>query len=291
VNYTNANGCSAAYPAGIYVTVTTAPVPTISGTFTACAGATLGYYTESGMTNYVWTVSPGGTIIAGQGTRALYVKWNTPGTRTISVTYSTASGCQPVAPTVKTVNVYAVPVPTITGPTTVCVGAYVSYTTEAGMSNYTWTLGGSGGIIYSGFNSRQIYVKWTLTGAKTVSVNYTAPGGCRAPTPTVLNVYVTTCADNIISGIDPNQLPISFSVYPNPNNGKFTASIQCECIENNCSIAVFNMMGVSVFELSNINTDGKLEVPIDLQELPNGIYSVVFRNSNHWLIRKIVINK
>ncbi|MCX6246080.1 MAG: hypothetical protein NTU98_15405 [Bacteroidetes bacterium] len=291
VNYTNANGCSAANAAGIYVTVTTAPVPTITGTFTACTGATLGYYTESGMTNYVWTVSSGGTIISGQGTRALYVQWTTPGAKTISVNYSTASGCQPVSPTVKTVNVYAVPVPTITGPTTVCVGAYVTYSTEPGMSNYTWTIGGTGGTIYSGFYSSQIYVKWTYTGAKTVSVNYTAPGGCRAPTATVLNVYVTTCADNIISGVDPNQLPISFSVYPNPNNGKFTAAIQCECIENNCSIAVFNMMGVNVFELSNINTDGKLEVPIDLQNLAQGIYTVIFRNNNHWLIRKIVINK
>jgi hypothetical protein len=158
------------------------------------------------------------------------------------------------------------------------------------MTNYTWTLGGPGGIIYSGFGSRQILVKWVSTGAKTVSVNYTAAGGCRALNPTVLNVYVVTCSDSVISGTGGSLSTAGFTVYPNPNNGKFTALIECECREH-CTIDVFNMMGVKVFGLDNLNTESKLEVPIDLQDLPNGIYTVVFRNNDQWTIRKIVINK
>jgi hypothetical protein len=290
VNYANTNGCTAATPVQFNVTVNQATVPTISGGFSVCENTNVSYYTEAGKSNYLWSVSPGGTIVSGAGTRMVTVVWTATGANTISVTYTPTSGCSVVNPTVKTVTVYAIPTPTITGPTSVCVGATQFYSTEAGMTNYTWTLGGSGGIIYSGFNSRQIYVKWTVAGSKTVSVNYTAPGGCRAPTPTVLNVYVTNCSDSVVAGVDPGTSPSSFTVYPNPNNGRFTALIQCEC-RDNCSLDVFNMMGVKVFELANLNMESKLEVPIDLQDLPQGIYTVVFRNSNQWLIRKIVINK
>jgi hypothetical protein len=290
VNYANAYGCSAATPVQYTVTVSAIVVPTISGTFSLCANTTKTYYTETGMTNYIWTVTSGGTILTGSGTRMITVLWNTPGANTISVIYTPATGCPALSPTVKTVNVYAIPVPTITGPVTVCVGTYVNYVTEAGMSNYIWSLGGSGGIIYSGFYSRQITVRWTATGPKTVSVNYTAPGGCSAPTPTVLNVNVTSCRDSLISGIDDGLTPANFTVFPNPNNGMFTALIQCEC-RDNCSIDIYNMMGVRVFEIASLNMESKMEVPIDLQNLPQGIYTVVFRNSNQWLIRKIVINK
>jgi trimeric autotransporter adhesin len=290
VNYSNTAGCSAATPVQFNVTVTAATVPTISGTFTVCTNTTTGYYTESGMTNYIWTVSSGGAIVSGAGTRLVYVVWTTPGANTISVTYTKSTGCPVVTPTVKAVTVYAIPVPTITGPATACVGTYQYYSTEAGMTSYTWTLGGSGGIIYSGFNSRQITVQWTQTGAKTVSVNYTAPGGCRAATPTVLNVYVSSCPDSIVTGIDPGPPEATFNVFPNPNNGKFTASIRCEC-RDNCSIGVYNMMGVNVFELDNLNIENTTEVPIDIREVPQGIYTVVFRNNNHWMIRKIVVNK
>jgi hypothetical protein len=290
VNYSNAAGCSAISPVQFNVTVNAAPVPSISGTFSLCAGTTVTYSTEASKTNYVWTVSSGGTILSGAGTRQVNVLWSSAGANTISVIYTTSSGCAVLNPTVKAVTVYAIPTPTITGPTSPCVGAYEYYATENGMTNYSWTLGGSGGIIYSGFNSHQIYVKWTLSGAKTVSVNYTAAGGCRAPSPTVLHVTAITCPNNPVSGIDTIQTAARFTVYPNPNNGKFTALIQCEC-QDNCSLDVFNMMGVKVFELTNLNMESKLEVPIDLQDSPDGIYIVIFRNSDQQIIRKIVINK
>lgn len=290
VNYSNTFGCTAATPVQYNVTVNQATVPSLSGTFSTCVNTTNTYYTEAGKTNYIWTVSAGGTIISGSGTRMVNVHWNTPGANTISVIYTSSSGCPVLSPTVKAVTVYALPTPTITGPTSPCVGAYQFYTTEAGMTNYTWTLSGSGGIIYSGFYSHQIYVRWVTAGAKTVGVNYTAPGGCRAPVPTVLNINVINCTGSMITGSDDNLSAASFTVYPNPNNGRFTALIQCEC-RDNCSLDVFNMMGVKVFELLNLNMESKMEVPIDLQNLPQGIYTVVFRNSNQWMIRKIVINK
>jgi hypothetical protein len=290
VNYSNAAGCTAVSPVQFNVTVNAAPVPSISGTFSLCAGTTTTYSTDAGKSNYIWTVSMGGTIISGAGTKQVNVLWSSPGADTISVIYTVSSGCQVLNPTIKGVTVYALPTPTITGPTSPCVGAYITYSTESGMTNYTWTLGGSGGTIYSGFNSHQISVKWSLPGAKTVSVNYTAPGGCRAPTPAVLNVNAITCSTISVSGIDTNHIPATVTIYPNPNNGKFTALIQCEC-QDNCSLDVFNLMGVKVFELTNLSMESKMEVPVDLQDLPDGIYIVIFRNSDQQIIRKVVINK
>ncbi|MCX6246257.1 MAG: T9SS type A sorting domain-containing protein [Bacteroidetes bacterium] len=290
VNYANSNGCTAVLPVQFNVTVNQATVPSLNGIFTLCSGATVSYYTDAGKTNYIWTVSAGGTIVSGAGTRLVNVLWSIAGANSISVIYTTTSGCPITNPTTKTVTVNAAPVPTITGPATPCLGTTYYYSTESGMSNYTWTLGGSGGVIYSGFYSSQILVKWVTTGAKTVSVNYTAPGGCRAAVPTLINVYVVTCTDSVVSGAETRLPEASFTVYPNPNNGRFIARIQCEC-QDNCSLDIYNMMGVKVFEMDNLKMESKLEVPIDLQDLPQGMYTVIFRNSNQFMVRKIVINR
>jgi hypothetical protein len=271
------------------VTLTAAPFPPITGTFSLCANTTATYATTAGKTNYVWAVSSGGTITSGQGTKQVNVHWSTAGANTISVIYSVSSGCPVPYPTVKTVTVNTIPLPTIAGPTVPCVGTYVYYSTEAGMTNYSWALGGSGGIIYSGFNSRQISVKWVLRGAKTVSVNYTSPSGCRSLLSTVLNVTAVNCPDTLVAGIDTIH-SAGFSIFPNPNDGRFTALIQCEC-RDNCSLGIFNMMGVKVFEIPSLNIENRMEVPIDLQNLPDGIYIVIFQTTDQYIVRKIVISK
>jgi PKD repeat protein/photosystem II stability/assembly factor-like uncharacterized protein len=83
-----------------------------------------------------------------------------------------------------------VPIPTITGPSAVCANApSVTYTTETGMTVYSWSVS-SGGTITGGSGTYQITVSWTAPGANTVSVNYTNSSGCTALNPTVFNVTV-----------------------------------------------------------------------------------------------------
>jgi hypothetical protein len=201
VNYTNAGGCTAAAPTVYNVTVNARPTPTITGPATACAPSPGNVYTtQAGMTNYTWIVSAGGTITAGTGTNAITVQWITAGAQTVCVNYTNGSGCSATVPACYTVTVNVRPVPTITGPASVCGGISGSvYTTEAGMSGYTWTVS-AGGVITAGAGTNAITVTWNTTGAQTVCVNYTNGSGCTATAPTCYSVTVNAVPVPTITG-------------------------------------------------------------------------------------------
>ncbi len=172
------------------------PVPTITGPNSVGVNSTGNVYTtESGMTNYIWTVPTGGTITAG-GTatdNTVTVTWNTAGPQTVTVNYTDANGNTAVTPTVYPVTVMPLSVPTIIGPAAVCITSTGNvYTTESGMTNYLWAVS-AGGTITSGgtTTSPTVTVTWNTAGAQTVSVNYTNAYGSTAATPTVYPVTVS----------------------------------------------------------------------------------------------------
>jgi hypothetical protein len=118
------------------------------------------------------------------------VTWNNTGAQTVSVNYTNAGGCSAPAPVVFNVTVNALPAPTITGQNSVCDNSgYIAYSTETGMTGYTWTVS-AGGTISAGQGTSTVQVTWTTAGAQTVSVNYLNANGCSATTPTVYNVTV-----------------------------------------------------------------------------------------------------
>ena len=177
------------------LTVNTLPVPTLAGPTPVCVGVAGNVYTsEAGMSNYLWTVSAGGTITAGGGigNNTVTVTWTTTGAKTVTVNYTNINGCTATSPTTYNVTVNPLPVPTLAGPTPVCVGVTGNvYTTEAGMSNYLWTVSAGGTITAGGgLGNNTVTVTWTTTGAKTVKVNYTNVNGCTATSPTTYNVTV-----------------------------------------------------------------------------------------------------
>ncbi len=200
VNYTNALGCTAAAPTLKSVVVQTSPNPTIIGISSVCAGTTgVAYSTDPGFLNYIWNISPGGTITAGAGTNIITVTWITAGTQSVTVNYTNSNGCSAGQPTSKTVTVNALPVPTITGNSLSCLGGTTNHTTETGMTGYQWTVS-AGGTILSGSGSNAIQVQWTTAGPKTVTVNYTNSNGCTAATPSTHTVTVYSQPVPIISG-------------------------------------------------------------------------------------------
>jgi hypothetical protein len=194
-----ATGCAGnGGPSNMQVTVNTAPSPTVAGAPNVCVNSTGNIYTtQAGMTNYSWTVI-GGTVTAG-GTatsNTVTVTWTTSGTGTITVNYNNAAGCAAFSPTIYSVTVNPLPVPTVTGPASPCSGFTSTYSTQAGMTNYSWSAS-AGGTIVSGMLTNTITVMWNTAGAQQVTVSYTNTSGCTAlaaaypvtvkqgPTPTI----------------------------------------------------------------------------------------------------------
>ena len=203
VNYANANLCTAATATVYNVTVNALPIPTISGPASVCVNSTGNVYTtQTGMTGYAWSIV-GGTITAG-GTatsNTATVTWTSTGAKSISVNYTNASNCTAVAPVVYNVTVNPLPVPTITGPANTCLNVTGNvYTTETGMTGYTWSV--VGGTITAGgtATSNTATVTWTSTGAKSISVNYTNANSCTAATATVYNVTVNALPTPTVNG-------------------------------------------------------------------------------------------
>ena len=203
VNYSNASGCTATNTTAFPVVVNTLPTPTITGNATVCLNSTGNVYTtQAGMTNYVWTVA-GGTITAG-GTatdNTVTVTWGGTAPYSVSVNYSNASGCTATNATAFPVVVNTLPTPTITGNATVCLNSTGNvYTTQAGMTNYVWTV--AGGTITAGGTATDntVTVTWGGTAPYSVSVNYSNASGCTATNATAFPVVVNTLPTPTITG-------------------------------------------------------------------------------------------
>jgi hypothetical protein len=104
----------------------------------------------------------------------------------------------------KTVPVVPLPIPSLVGAVNVCANQPTTYTTDPGMSNYTWTV--NGGTIQGASNTNTITVIWQNNGS--ISVNYTNANNCTG-SPTTLNVTINTIPSPVISGARSNCNPLA----------------------------------------------------------------------------------
>ena len=76
------------------VTIHELPIPTIKGPTEVYLGNSgTNYSSEPDMTDYLWTISSGGTITGGAGTNSISVNWNSEGNQQVSVRYIQSNGC------------------------------------------------------------------------------------------------------------------------------------------------------------------------------------------------------
>jgi len=229
VIYTSPAGCTAAAPGTVAVTVNVAPTPHINGINSMCVNS--GYYdytTESGsgITGYVWTVSSGGTITAGQGTADLQVVWNTPGAQFVTVNYNNSFGCPAQVPTVFNVTVNGLPgaAGSITGTSAVCLGSMgVAYSVSpvTNAIDYVWTLP-AGATIATGAGTNSITVDFSFSavaGDITVYGNSLCGNGVSSP-PFHVAITQLPLAAGPITGTDTvcaGEMGVAYSVTPVPN--------------------------------------------------------------------------
>jgi hypothetical protein len=93
----------------------------------------------------------------------------------------------------------------------------------------------------------------------------------------------------VFTGINEPQTG-TISVYPNPNDGQFTVKIST-LKQESFNISVVNNIGLKIMEIKDIVGNGNIERNIDLRQIPGGIYSIVIRNNESIVVKKIVVNK
>jgi uncharacterized protein (TIGR02145 family) len=235
------------------ITVNDYDTPSITGENEICINTSttekeLSLSTQTGMSNYVWTVD-GGTITEGEGTASIKLQWASAGTKTVSVNFTNASGCVSPSATTKTITVYALTVPTLSGGE-VCINsseanASLNLTTQSGMSNYVWNLGEGGSTSGSG---NAIEAQWSSVGTKTVSVSFEDAHHC------------TTTSS-----------PVSVQVYPKPLVQVTAANSQCyNTADGFITLNLTN--GTPTYTVAwndnSVNTNGSTS------SLPNGEYTI-----------------
>jgi hypothetical protein len=175
----------------INVAVNPLPNTAITGPTSVCQNQTVTYSHSPALTghSFAWTVTNAQSW-SGQGTGAITVTWGTTnGTVALTVT-NNSTGCSANAtnsPISVTVNPN--PTPTISGNVNPCAGSTQTYSTQSGMSSYSWSITpASAGTIVGPSNQSSVNVQWSntqVTATLTVQVNNS---GCTGQQSVTINV-------------------------------------------------------------------------------------------------------
>ncbi|MFN8315908.1 MAG: T9SS type A sorting domain-containing protein [Chitinophagales bacterium] len=180
-------------------------------------------------------------------------------------TLTSAAGCDSVITLNLTVNpLPAKPVVTQAGNVLTC-----SVTASA----YQWSLNAS---TISGATGKQ----YTITQSGPYTVQVTDANGCKN-TSDVFNGIVTA-----IENIDGTSFDCS--VYPNPNNGKFTVFVSNDKASD-VQITCHNVIGEIVYTGDFQMNNGQLKTELDLTAVAKGVYIVNVKANGKTTYRKITI--
>lgn len=174
VKQTSALGCDSTMLDS--VTILPSPDPQLNGPDTVCHNK-INVYTVTPVpagNTFVWSVT-NGTIISGQGTGSISVRWGTAGVGAVTLRQINTSGCD----STKTmdITIQPSPAPIIQGGNNICSYKveFYSITPSAG-NTYNWTV--TGGTIISKPDSSAIYIRWAAPGAGSIQVTQTNTYGC-----------------------------------------------------------------------------------------------------------------
>ena len=273
VSYTYPSGCTPAASTQLNLNVIYIPgqAGTITGTDTVCAGTPNVVYsvdTISNATVYLWTLPAGASIVSGSGTNSITVNFASNAlSGNITVCGNNICGNGAVS------TPFAVMVNPIPPRPAVTANGY-TLTSSASNGNQWYHNGNA----VAGA-TQQVYI-----------VPATDPG--HYWTIVTLSECTSDSSNHVyIAGVGIRENKnLSFNVYPVPNNGVFTAEVSSGYSES-YHIQIYNTLGVMVYKTEDFRVAGKHEEIIDVSFLPAGIYSVVFKNDQRQIVRKIFINK
>lgn len=205
----------------------------------------------SGALTYTWS----------NGTLGSVVSFTPSTTTSYTVVGTGAGGC--MNSTVKTVIVSPLPLVTVSSSSSVICAGETVILSATGANYYLWNTGSAGS---------------NLIVQPTVSTSYSVVGtdvnGCS-------NSVLITQTVNACTGISGNSPRSKVSLYPNPNNGKFTVRLAGE---GPAQISICNPSGLKVF---NSTTDFR-SCEIDISGYPNGVYFIEIKQDGYVLKDRIL---
>lgn len=269
---TDTNGCTATATSDT-LTEPSALFTTAVGTNVTCSGegdGTVDLTVSGGVEPYGFAWSPGGETtedLSGQG----------PGAYSVVVT--DANGC--TANAVKSLtepNAIVVSTSSVTDVSTNggSDGAIVIATPTGGTGAYTYSWIGTGG-----FTSTDANISGLIAGNYTIAV--TDENGCGGPASSVVvtinepPVSVSEVAENA-----------TFSIYPNPNTGKFMVEMN-NLSKEDYLLEIRNIIGQLVIGETISNVSGNHFKMIDLTKKERGVYFVSITNKNSTITKKLVV--
>ncbi len=283
--YAYNNGCSATMTGTPTVVVISLPAAPTASDQSLCAGSTVANLVSTppgGCVTDWYAAATGGAVLA-SGTTLVNA------TTYYAESRNTTTSCVSSSRTAVVVTINALPTPTFTGgPTTVCANSTGNvYTTQAGMTNYLWTVTGGSITAGGGVNNNTATVTWNAAGTGHVTINYTDANGCTTasatdqavtinplPTPSVSGnniacegsneVYSTAATGNtfnwsvtggaIISGQGTNSVTVTWNILP-PGNASGTGTVNVtETTAAGCSVTTPDY-SVSVFRIPQTGPD------------------------------------
>jgi len=174
---------------------------------------------------------------------------------------------------------YALPNPTfsIGNDTSICFYHTITITAPTGYASYNW---------YNGSTATSVVVDSTgagMSGSKDVWVTVTDENGCLG-TSHVL-VTMDECA-----GINENLLENLIGIYPNPA-GEVINIKPLKDIQGATIISLVDAYGKLVYSVEYTNLTNSNVKTLNINNLQNGVYFLIFENSGMYLNTKIVVEK
>ena len=84
---------------------------------------------------------------------------------------------------------------------------------------------------------------------------------------------------------------LSLKVFPVPNQGSFTISLDLPGLTGTCFLEIYNSLGILVHRTSLEPTGVKFRTEINLKDIPAGVYTVRLSNASTRLVKKVVISR
>jgi hypothetical protein len=161
-------------------------------------------------------------------------------------------------------------------------------TTGAGnVTSYEWSLEPpSAGTLVPGGTGLDCTVQWTtsFTGAATLKVK-----GFNQCGESIFSEALAVSVANTF-GVEENNSGLGISVYPNPNSGSFKIELRAS-EPTHAVLKVLNSAGEYVRKPLEFRVDKSMNLPVNMENLTEGIYLLKFETEKGLSTRKVLIRK